>query len=230
MLLRKKLLPLRKTSNFRKSGVPRRGTPFLFLRRDMTESRVFPLYKRNIIVYNEKKETDDGMNMDYIALAGREHCCSFSGHRRLARERYPVLAGKVSETVRWLYYEKDVRVFLTGAAIGFDTVAAIAVLNLKRELKDLHLAAVIPCPEQGQGWTEAQRGQYRTVLSGADQVIEIADSYYKGCMLERNRFLVENAAYLISYYDGSGKGGTAYTVNYAAQKGLTVLPLYEERT
>lgn len=192
-------------------------------------SCVFPLYKRRIIVYNEKKETNVGMNVDYIAQAGREHCCSFSGHRRLARERYPALAARVSATVRRLYYEKEVRVFLTGAALGFDTVAAIAVLNLKRELKDLRLAAILPCPEQGQGWNEMQQGQYRSVLSGADQVIRIADSYYKGCMLERNRFLVDHAAYLVSFYDGSGKGGTAFTVNYAAEKGLTVLPLYENR-
>ncbi len=167
------------------------------------------------------------MNVDYIAQAGRERCCAFTGHRVIARDRYPALAGRVSETVRWLYYEKDVRVFLTGAALGFDTVAAIAVLNLKRELEELRLAAVIPCPEQGQGWNEAQLGQYRSVLAGADQVIETANRYYTGCMLERNRFLVDHAAYLVSYYDGNGKGGTAYTVNYAAKKEITILPLFE---
>ena len=167
------------------------------------------------------------MNVDYIALAGKDRCCAFTGHRILERERYRELAGKVSETVRWLYYEKDVRVFLTGAALGFDTVAAVAVLNLKQELKDLRLAAIIPCPEQGQGWTEAQLGQYRSLLSGADQVVETANRYYNGCMLERNRYLVDHASYLVTYYDGNGKGGTAYTVNYAAKKEITVLPLYE---
>ena len=42
--------------------------------------------------------------------------------------------------------------------------------------------------------------------------------YTPECMLERNRYLVDHADYLIAVYDGGGKGGTAYTVRYAREK------------
>jgi uncharacterized phage-like protein YoqJ len=37
-------------------------------------------------------------------------------------------------------------------------------------------------------------------------------------MLERNRYMVDHAAYLLAVYDGGNKGGTAYTVRYAREK------------
>ena len=43
------------------------------------------------------------------------------------------------------------------------------------------------------------------------------------CMLDRNRYLVDHAAYLLAVYDESGKGGTAYTIKYANQKGREVI-------
>ena len=42
-------------------------------------------------------------------------------------------------------------------------------------------------------------------------------------MHERNRFMADNSDVLIAVYDGSEKGGTAYTVNYAKKKGLDVI-------
>ncbi len=39
--------------------------------------------------------------------------------------------------------------------------------------------------------------------------------YRKGCMLERNRYLVDHAACLMAIYNGEQRGGTAMTVRYA---------------
>ena len=42
------------------------------------------------------------------------------------------------------------------------------------------------------------------------------------CMLKRNRHLVDGSSVCIAYL-AQEKGGTAYTVNYAKEHGLTVL-------
>ena len=42
-------------------------------------------------------------------------------------------------------------------------------------------------------------------------------------MLERNRFLVDHAAALLSVYSGERRGGTAATVRYAQKMGREVI-------
>lgn len=48
-----------------------------------------------------------------------------------------------------------------------------------------------------------------------------SEEYTRGCMHKRNRHLVDNSSACIAYLTES-KGGTAYTVDYAAKHGLTV--------
>ena len=45
-------------------------------------------------------------------------------------------------------------------------------------------------------------------------------------MLRRNDYLIANAGQLIAYYDGSQRGGTAYTVSHAKAAGRPVTNLY----
>ena len=48
-------------------------------------------------------------------------------------------------------------------------------------------------------------------------------------MFERNRMLVNGSDICIVYL-ASSKGGTAYTVSYAKEKGVEVVNLYESLT
>ena len=45
-------------------------------------------------------------------------------------------------------------------------------------------------------------------------------------MLRRNDYLIANAGQLIAYYDGSRRGGTAYTVSRAKAAAHPVTNLY----
>ena len=51
------------------------------------------------------------------------------------------------------------------------------------------------------------------------------DVYSEGCMLRRNRAMVDRADILITVYDGSG-GGTGSTIAYANARGVEVLPVW----
>ena len=52
--------------------------------------------------------------------------------------------------------------------------------------------------------------------------------YDRGCMLRRNRYMVDRSSRLIAVYDGLLLGGTMYTVSYAMKQGLKVVLLDPE--
>lgn len=122
--------------------------------------------------------------------------------------------------------ENGVRIFRAGGARGFDTVAALAVLDSKSKYPDIQLELLLPCRDQTSKWDERDKRAYEYVLEKSDSVSYVSETYYKGCMFVRNRRLVEDASVCIAYYDG-GTGGTAYTVNYAAENDVDVLNTYD---
>lgn len=60
------------------------------------------------------------------------------------------------------------------------------------------------------------------MISKADEVVNVADDYYDGCMMDRNVFMVDNSSRLICYLN-YGHGGTYSTVKYAAESGIEVV-------
>ena len=55
--------------------------------------------------------------------------------------------------------------------------------------------------------------------------MQVCDTYQRGCVHIRNRYLVDNCDLLIAIYNGEDKCGTAYTVNYAKQQGKEIVIL-----
>lgn len=110
------------------------------------------------------------------------------------------------------------RTFMTGMARGIDIIAAEVVLELKQVLSDISLVAVIPYHEQRfqQGGWESR---YERVLEGANEVIELSEHYYKGCLTQRNHYMVEHSSRLIAIINGS-RGGTMSTFRYAQKYGI----------
>ena len=113
--------------------------------------------------------------------------------------------------------------FFSGMARGVDMWAAEAVLELKRTYPNIKLTAVIPCPEQADGWSSEDQDRYRGIMEACDKKIVISPRYSKGCMQKRNRALVDTCDILVAVYDGQS-GGTKQTVDYAKSKGrMTML-------
>ncbi len=161
-----------------------------------------------------------------------DRCCAFTGHRP---KKFP-----------WGYDEADVRCvalkkalteqiaklvdagytdFLSGMAEGTDTWAALAVLALKKENPALKLHCVLPCEGQADKWSISSRELYLSILEQADSVVYVSREYSEGCMLKRNRYLVDHAACLLAVYNGEWRGGTAMTVRYAKKMEREVIIL-----
>ena len=117
--------------------------------------------------------------------------------------------------------DKGVLFYGAGGALGFDTIAAESVLELKEKYPQIKLILVLPCKDQTSGWYDSDVKKYNEILSRADKVVYTSERYYDGCMLKRNRYLVDNSGYCICYLKRN-TGGTAYTVNYARQLGVFV--------
>ena len=131
----------------------------------------------------------------------REKTCCFTGHRELpflARRR---IAAKLEKAVV-AQIDRGIRFFGAGGALGFDTLAAQTVLKLKKEYPDIKLILVLPCLTQARGWPAEDVEEYERI--------------------KPKRHLVDNSSVCICYLTKKD-GGTAYTVNYARERGLEIV-------
>ena len=161
----------------------------------------------------------------------RETTCSFTGHRP---EKLPwrgdesdprclVLKERLAAAVEDAY-DKGMRHFMCGMARGADFYFCDAVLELRERRSGVTLEAVIPCEEQAARWSERERERWFSLVERCDGETMLQHHYDKGCMLRRNRYLVDHSSMLIAVYGGM-LGGTMYTLSYAMKRGLETVIL-----
>ncbi len=157
-------------------------------------------------------------------MIDRSKVVCFSGHRNLPQDCTELQANLEKAIIELI--ERGVVFFGNGAALGFDQMAAETVLKLKENYPHIRLVMVLPCPpnQQSLKWNDNQKKRYYEILNQADKVRILSQQYTSSCMLDRNRHMVDNSAYLICYLREQ-HGGTFYTVNYAEQQGIKILRL-----
>jgi len=153
----------------------------------------------------------------------RSRTCCFTGHRGIAPIHERRLPALVEKTVLDLLAE-GINRFITGGALGFDTLAAETVLRLREKHPALHLTVVAPYLRQADGWEEPDRLRYERIRSGADDFVVLRTRYTRACMRERNREMVDRSGICVAYLLRA-PSGTAQTVDYAIQSGVAVIDL-----
>ncbi len=148
--------------------------------------------------------------------------CAFTGHRSISPSHLSYLPMLLRRGIEYLY-RAGVRDFYAGGALGFDTLAAEAVLLYRAEHPDTRLHLLLPHKGQEETWRREDILRYRRILDASDSYTYLADAYYDGVMRERNADLVEHADAVIAYY--LTRGGTAQTVAMAKKKGIPVYNL-----
>lgn len=147
----------------------------------------------------------------------------FTGHRLIPRQELPALTIRLDAVLETLY-QRGFRDFFSGAALGFDMLAAEAVIHLKELHPDVNLRLAIPCSTQSDRWTAADCARYERMLYHADTTHVLSREYYSGCMQVRNRFMVDRSAFCLCYLTHL-KGGTMSTVAYAVEQSCPLLNL-----
>ena len=137
------------------------------------------------------------------------------------------LQKKLIQTIDRLYNEKHIATYYAGGAQGFDTLASEAVIERRSEIPHLRLVVVMPHAEQAARWSVEDQSRHKRILDAADEVIFLAEHYYRGCMQRRNRYLVDHSDVCVCYFT-ERTGGTVYTVGYAKKRSLFVVNLMDE--
>ena len=156
------------------------------------------------------------------------NACCFTGHRKIL----PALSGgihkRLIQTIEQLYNEKHITTYYAGGAQGFDTLASEAVIERRADIPELRLVVVMPHAEQAVRWSAEDQTRHKRILDAADEVVCLAEHYYRGCMQRRNRYLVDHSGVCVCYLS-EATGGTAYTVEYARKNGLPIFNLATEK-
>ena len=136
--------------------------------------------------------------------------CAFTGHRpqslpfgfNESDERCIALKQTLRAEIIRLIEQKGVTHFISGMALGVDMYAAEIVLGLKSSYEGITLESAIPCESQAEKWTEKQRDRYFEIASKCDKETLIQHHYTSDCMHKRNRYMVDQADFIIAVWDG----------------------------
>lgn len=161
----------------------------------------------------------------------------FTGHRKInnayrgpanmALENY--LIGVLERA-----YDKGVRNFISGGAVGVDQIAARAVIRLRDGLyndkparPDTKLIIARPFPSQDTGWPDVAKREFKWILERANKIFDVSkDPYAIWKLQRRNIWMVDQANIVIACWNGTQSGGTYNCIKYAQEKKRPVLVVH----
>lgn len=172
--------------------------------------------------FEETEETDE--NMPDLFDDSITTVC-FTGHRDIPEALGPVISELLGEILAGLYM-RGARIFKTGGAIGFDTFAAHAVIDLKTKTADpeIKLELCLSAPDQSKNFNRYDKIIFNMVLDAADTVTYAAEHSTTESYFARNRKLVEGSDVCVAYCTEQ-RGGTYYTCTRALTSGVEFINL-----
>lgn len=149
----------------------------------------------------------------------------FTGHRNIPENVKPLLSQLLPQILDGLYL-RGARIFKAGGAIGFDTMAAQAVVDLKARTndKDIKLHLCLAAPDQSKKFNQFDSIIYRMVFDIADSYSYEAEKCSSSAYMSRNRRLLEGSDVCVAYCTMQ-KGGTYYTCTKALTGGIEFINL-----
>ena len=169
------------------------------------------------------------MNTEEPWLLSSESCC-FTGHRILPQEvnESVQLYQNLRNIIERLVKEDGIVNFYAGGALGFDTMAATAVLQMKEKYPQIKLILALPFAGQAEDWSLSDQLRYEDIKEKADRIKMISQEFTDDCMKKRNYYMVDHSCACIYYLLNSPRSGTLQTVQYARKSGLRMIDLSSE--
>lgn len=110
---------------------------------------------------------------------------------------------------------------ITGMALGWDTAAAIAMLEMA-----VPYIAAVPFKGFEARWPIESRRRFEWLCDMADEVVIVSDGpYHPGLLHARNHWMVDRATEVWAMWNGDQRGGTYETISYA-QKTRPDMPIH----
>lgn len=157
--------------------------------------------------------------------------CCFTGHRPQKLpwgydendERCIAFKEKLSAVI-CAVYESGITHFICGMALGCDMYCGEIVAELMKQHPEITLEAAVPFADQAGSLRSKFRARYDALIAVCSKVTLIQQSYTPGCMMRRNKYMVDSSSVLIACYDGQS-GGTWNTIKYAMEQDKEVIQL-----
>lgn len=131
-----------------------------------------------------------------------------------------------------LLYEKGVRRFYVGGALGVDMWAGEIILRLKEqpECSDIELVVVLPFPGHDEQWDPRSRERLAFLIRHSKEHLTIGKTACQESYTQRNHYIVDQADWLLAVYDDMRnlRSGTMQTVNYAKKKNKSIILIHPD--
>lgn len=131
--------------------------------------------------------------------------CCFTGIELGFKEDHPdcvKLKKILLRETEALIYCKNISRFITGTELGVHQWYAETVLELKKKYRYITLELAVPYDNQAINWKEDQRKRYDHIASKCDKVTILHHGFTESCMMERNKYMVENSGFVIALWSG----------------------------
>jgi uncharacterized phage-like protein YoqJ len=143
---------------------------------------------------------------------------------------------KLIERIIYLIETLNINTFISGGALGVDTIAFFAVNEVKQKYyPNIKNILAVPYEDQNLIWkSEEDLDRYEIIKKLADEIIYVDElpnyklngfpikRYHIDKLQKRNEFMVDCSSIIISVWDGSS-GGTKNCIKYANKKNKLIL-------
>lgn len=131
-----------------------------------------------------------------------------------------------------LLYERGVRRYFVGAALGVDMWSGEILLRLKEQpaYSDIELIVVIPFDGHDSTWDERSKSRLAYLLQHCTESVTVSSHSSPEAYKARNYYMVDHADILLAVYDNdrSIRSGTGQTVNYARKRNLPLIFIHPD--
>ena len=153
--------------------------------------------------------------------------CFFTGHRFIRTDEAARVKSGLNEEILNAVNAGFTH-FITGGAVGFDTLAAERIIAMREDYDQMRLILYLPCIDQHRSWRADDQECFERILGEADEIYYVTKEHYReGCMKKRNRAMVEASDMCIAYLKNMSSG-TAQTVKMAKEKGIITVNIAEK--
>lgn len=167
------------------------------------------------------------------------YACAIIGHRPTRfkfkyKENFS-LCKKIKRSMAEQFkdmYDKGVRQYFIGGALGVDLWAGELLIELKRQptYEEIELIVVLPFSSHDSQWDTRSKERLAYLLEHCTKSIKIrgglrADSYKR-----QSYYMVEQADLLLAVYDNdrSKRSNIGQTVNYAKKNGVSIIYIHPD--
>lgn len=146
--------------------------------------------------------------------------CTFAGHREVYQAG---IDEKIEKAIDELLQTDDEFVFYTGGMGKFDDMCSSAVRSAKLQYPKLKISLLLILPYMSNRLNTG-KAYYEDRYDDIIIPIELVGVHYKAAITKRNRWMVDRAAYVITYVYREF-GGAYETMKYAQRKEKNIINL-----